>query len=90
MKPLDRYRERAYSEFKVNVPIDYVIDDHPAVIDAFDRGYHIADDLKPDDRELLDVLDEVRALALTPPPPGRDDIPRPAGPVPLFDPTADG
>jgi len=83
VKPLDRYRERAYTEFKVNVPIDYVIDDHPAVIDAFDHGYYIADELKPNDRELLDVLDQVRALALQPPLPGRDDIPRPDGPLPL-------
>ena len=44
---------------------DFVIDDHRQVVDAF-GGYHISDMAKEDDRELLDVLEQITALAAEP------------------------
>ena len=62
VKPLYRYRERL-DEMDVTVFPDYVIDDHSQVVRAFDAGYHISDIARRDDRELLDVLEEIEALA---------------------------
>lgn len=76
VKPLDRYRERAYNEFNVHVPIHYVIDDHKGVVEAFDEGYHCSDSPKDDDREMLDILARIEELAAAPAPDGAD-----AGPV---------
>ena len=55
VKPLERYKERL-PDYKVDVMPDFVIDDYPQVIAAFDAGYHISDILKKDDAELLEVL----------------------------------
>ena len=62
VKPLYRYRERL-DEMDVPIVPDYVIDDHPQVVRAFDAGYHIPDIARRDDRELLNVLEEIEALA---------------------------
>ena len=62
VKPLYRYRERL-DEMDVTVVPDYVIDDHAQVVRAFDAGYHIPDIARRDDRELLNVLEEIEALA---------------------------
>ena len=62
VKPLYRYRERL-EEMDVTVMPDYVIDDHSQVVAAFDAGYHIADIARKGDRELLNVLEEIEALA---------------------------
>lgn len=66
VKPLDRYRERAYGEFAVSVPIHYVIDDHRGVVDAF-GGFHVSDQPRADDREMLDLLEDIRRFAAAPP-----------------------
>ena len=62
VKPLYRYRERL-GEMDVTVTPDYVVDDHSQVVDAFGAGYHIPDIARRDDRELLNVLEEIEALA---------------------------
>ena len=62
VKPLYRYRERL-DELEVTVFPDYVIDDHVQVVEAFDAGYHIPDIARRDDRELLNILEEIEALA---------------------------
>lgn len=62
VKPLYRYRERL-EEMAVTIVPDYVIDDHEQVIHAFDAGYHIPDVARTGDRELLNVLEEIEALA---------------------------
>lgn len=62
IKPLYRYRERL-DEMDVTVVPDYVIDDHSQVVAAFDAGYHIPDIARKGDRELLNVLEEIEALA---------------------------
>ncbi len=65
VKPLDNYYERAYRDFKVNVPIHFAVDDHRGVVDAF-GGYFINDSPKLDDREMLDVLAAIREFAAQP------------------------
>ena len=62
IKPLYRYRERL-DEMDVTVVPDYVIDDHSQVVAAFEAGYHIPDIARKGDRELLNVLEEIEALA---------------------------
>ena len=62
IKPLYRYRERL-AEMDVTVVPDYVVDDHSQVVAAFDAGYHIPDIARKGDRELLNVLEEIEALA---------------------------
>ena len=62
VKPLYRHRERL-EEMDVTVVPDYVIDDHAEVILSFDAGYHIPDIARTGDRELLNVLEEIEALA---------------------------
>ena len=66
VKPLDNYRERAYGEFEVSVPIHYTIDDHKGVVDAF-GGFHVSDSPPTDDREMLDLLADIRRFAAEPP-----------------------
>lgn len=61
IKPLEDHHARLEA---LGVPLvpDYVIDDHKTVVDAF-GGFHISDMPKQDDRELLDVLEEINELA---------------------------
>ena len=61
IKPLERYHEQLES---LGVPFtpDFVVDDYPEIVDAF-GGLHVSDMPGPDDRELLDVLEAVEALA---------------------------
>ena len=40
-----------------------MIDDHAQVVAAFEAGYHIPDIARKGDRELLNVLEEIEALA---------------------------
>ena len=61
IKPLDDHHARL-GPLGVTVKPDFVIDDHKTVVDAF-GGYHISDVAKPDDRELLDVLEAIEAMA---------------------------
>jgi len=64
IKPIeDHHRKLAI----LGVPLvpDYVIDDHKGVVDAF-GGYHIPDMAKPDDEELLRVLEEITRIAAMP------------------------
>lgn len=68
VKPLWAYRERL-KEFNVPVVPDFVIDDHKSVVDDF-VGYHIPDTAEKDDRELLEVLERIEALAREPAPEG--------------------
>jgi FMN phosphatase YigB (HAD superfamily) len=65
VKPLHDYRERL-PLYKVDVMPDFVIDDYPQVVEAFEAGYHISDILKPDDRELLEVLRLIEETAHRP------------------------
>ena len=69
VKPLWDYKDRL-PEFNVPMVPDYVIDDHKTVVDDFEHGYHISDVARPDDRELLEVLAEIEALAQQPAPDG--------------------
>lgn len=61
IKPLEDHHARLEA---LGVPLvpDYVIDDHKTVVDAF-GGFHISDMPKQDDRELLDVLEEINEIA---------------------------
>jgi hypothetical protein len=61
IKPLEDHHARLEP---LGVPLvpDYVIDDHKTVVDAF-GGFHISDMPKQDDRELLDVLEEINEIA---------------------------
>ena len=63
VKPLSRYRERL-PDYRVTVMPDFVIDDYPGVVEAFDAGYHVNDYWPPDDAELLDVLAAIEAVAM--------------------------
>ena len=64
VKPLERYKERL-PDYKVTVMPDFVIDDYPGPPAEF-GGYHISDILKPDDRELLEVLRLIELAANEP------------------------
>ena len=58
IKPLYDHRARL-PKLGVNVPVDYVIDDHESVVQVF-GGYHIPDIANEDDTELLKVLEDIR------------------------------
>ena len=70
VKPLEKHHEKLESLGVPFVP-DFVIDDHKTVVDAF-GGYHISDEMIEGDRELLEVLAAINAMALSgQPAPGR-------------------
>lgn len=71
LKPLEDHH-RKLKIFGVPLTPDYVIDDHKTVVDAF-GGYHIPDIARPDDEELLRVLEGITAFAAMPMVGGTDE-----------------
>lgn len=71
LKPLEDHH-RKLKIFGVPLTPDYVIDDHKTVVDAF-GGYHIPDIARPDDEELLRVLEGITAFAAQPTLGGTDE-----------------
>ena len=61
VKPLERHREQL-AALGVDVEPDFVVDDHPGVVEAF-GGYQVSLYVPDDDRDLLNALAAIEEAA---------------------------
>ena len=65
VKPVERYCEQL-ARLGVDVEPDFVVDDHPGIVEAF-GGYQVSLYLPDDDRDLLNARAAIEAAARTGP-----------------------